>query len=61
MLENMEIQYYNFFRNYPMWFRRYGAQALIGMWVADSLGMMSNCNEAFNSLETMFPNFAESV
>lgn len=61
MLENMEIQYLNFFRNYHFWFRRYGAQALVGMWVADSLGMMSNCNESMHSLEVQFPNFSESV
>jgi hypothetical protein len=29
--------------------------------MADSLGMMSNCNEAFNSLETQFPIQSESV
>lgn len=61
MIENMEILYFNFFRNYPAWFRRYGAQAIVGMWIADNLGMMSNCNEAYNSLETVFPNFMESL
>jgi len=36
-------------------------QYFIGLWMADSLGMMSNCNEAYNSLETQFAVFSESV
>jgi len=48
------------FRNYPHYFRRYGIHALIGMWMADSLGMMTNCNESIQSIEAIFPNFAES-
>jgi len=61
MIENIELNYFNFLRNYSFWFRRYGIHALIGLWIADNIGMMSNCNEAYNSLETQFPNFSESL
>jgi len=40
---------------------RYGAQYYAALWVADNMGMMSNCNEQYNSLETQFPGFSESV
>lgn len=58
--ENMELQYFNMFRNYPHYFRRYGIHAIVGMWMADNLGMMSNCHEAYNSMDAIFPNFAEA-
>lgn len=61
MVENMELNMYNYMRGYTGWLRRYGFQYFIGLWVADSLGMMSNCNEAWNSLEVQFPLFSESV
>lgn len=61
MSENAELHYYNFFHGYTRWFKRYGAPYLIAIWMADSLGMMSNCNESYNSLESMFPFSAESV
>ena len=61
MVENMELQFYNCLRGYSGWFKRYGLNYYIALWVADSLGMMSNCNEAYNSLETQFPIFSESV
>ena len=43
-----------------MWVRRYGAIYFAALWMADSLGMMSNGNEAHQSLEVIYPNFAES-
>ena len=60
MVENYDMLGYNFLSGYWRWVRRYGAIYFIGLWVADSLGMMSNCNEGFNSLEVMYPHFAES-
>ena len=61
MVQNMELHTHNYMRGYTTWLRRYGVQYYIALWMADSLGMMSNCNEAYNSLETIFPIFAESV
>merc|ERR1712166_730878 len=46
---------------YTGWLKRYGFTYYIALWMADNLGMMSNCNEAYNSLETIFPIFAEST
>ena len=61
MVENMDTHYFNYLREYSLWFKRYGILYLIGFWISDSIGMHSNCNEAYNSLETQFPNFSESV
>ena len=61
MLENMDILYYNYLSGYWTWFRRYGAMYIIAAWVADNLGMFSNCNEAHNSLEAQFPISSEAV
>ena len=61
MVTNMDMQFYNFLRGYSSWFKRFGAQYYIALWVADSMGMMSNCNESYNSLETQFPMSSESV
>lgn len=61
MLENIDMLYYNFLSGYWGWFRRYGAAYFIGMWMADNYGMMSNCNEAHNSLEVQFPIASESI
>lgn len=52
MIEYMDMFYFNFLAGYWRWVRRYGAGYLIGAWVADNLGMFSNCNEAIGSLET---------
>lgn len=60
MLTNMDMQYYNWFRGHTQWQARYGIPYFIAIWMADSLGMMSNCNEAWASLETQFPIFSES-
>ena len=57
----MDMQFYNYFRGFTTWQRRYGAPYFCGLWMDDSLGMMSNCNEAYYSLETQFPGFSESV
>jgi len=51
---------YNYLSGYWAWVRRYGAVYFTALWMADTLGMMSNCNEPFNSLEVMYPHFAES-
>ena len=61
MVENMDTLYFNFLTNYTTWFRRQGIQYLITLWVADNLGMFSNCNEAWASLETQFPISSESI
>ena len=60
-LQNWELMYTNFFSGYWRWFSRYGAAYFIGIWVADNLGMFSNCNEGYGSLETQFPISSESV
>ena len=60
MLHNMETHGYNYMRGYTYWMKKYGITYYIALWLADSFGMMSNCNEAYNSLETIFPIFAES-
>ena len=61
MVNNMEWNYYNYFRGYVQWQKRYGVPYFIAIWMADSLGMYSNCNESYNSYETQFPIFSESV
>ena len=60
MVQNMDTHSYNYMRGYTGWLKRYGITYYIALWMADNLGMMSNCNEAYNSLETIFPIFAES-
>lgn len=61
MVTNMDMQFYNYFRGFAQWQRRYGIPYFVAIWMADNLGMMSNNNEAYNSLETQFPIFSESV
>jgi len=61
MVDNMDLIGINFMKNYWQWVRRYGAIYAIGLWSADNLGMMSNCNEGFNSLEVQFPIWMESA
>lgn len=61
MIENMDMMYYNFLTGYWRWVRRYGASYFIGLWMADNLGIFSNCNEAHNSLEAQFAISSESV
>ena len=56
----METHSYNFMRGYVAWMKRLGFTYYVALWMADSLGMMSNCNESYNSLETIFANYAES-
>ena len=60
MIENMDMHGYNYLQGYTGWIRRYGASYLIALWVADNLGMMSNCNEGYASLEVQNPIFTES-
>ena len=45
MVVNMDLQFYNYQRGLSRWMYRYGAQYFVGLWVADNMGMMSNCNE----------------
>jgi hypothetical protein len=61
MVENMDVLGYNYLRGYWGWVRRYGVFYIGGLWIADNLGMMSNSNEGFNSLEAQFPIFSEST
>lgn len=61
MVENMDVLGYNYLRGYTGWVKRYGVMYIGGLWIADNLGMMSNGNEAFNSLEAQFPIFSEST
>lgn len=60
MLLNVDEQFYNYLSGYWGWVRRYGAAYLIGLWFADNLGMFTNCNEAWGSLEVQFPIWSES-
>ena len=60
-IENMDVLFFNFQTNFMQWVRRYGLLYIGGLWVADSMGMMSNCNETFNGLEVQFPIFSEST
>lgn len=60
-LTNMDLQFFNLLRGWSMWQQRYGIPYFIAIWFADKFGMMSNCNEAYNSLETQFPIFSENV
>jgi len=60
MVTNMDMQFYNLLRGYMGWMKTYGITYYIALWMADSMGMMSNCNEAWNSLESQFPIFSES-
>lgn len=55
----MDTQFYNFLSGYWGWVRRYGATYFIALWVADNLGMFTNCNESWNGLEVQFPTSSE--
>ena len=61
MIEYMDQFYFNYLSGMWRWIGRYGAAYFIGLWMADNLGMFSNCNEAYGSLETQFPISSESV
>lgn len=61
MIEYMDQLYFNYLAGYTGWLKRYGLQYFIALWMADNLGMFSNCNEAFASLESQFPISSESV
>lgn len=61
MIEYMDQLYFNYMSGVWRWIGRYGAGYFIGLWVADNLGMFTNCNEAFGSLESQFPISSESV
>jgi hypothetical protein len=61
MIENMDTLYFNYMAGYTTWLRRFGISYFISCWVADNLGMFSNCSDAHASLEMQFPIAAESV
>lgn len=61
MIENVDQLYFNYLSGYTTWVRRYGLSYMIAFWVADNLGMFSNCNEPWSSLEQQFPISVESV
>jgi solute carrier family 25 oxoglutarate transporter 11 len=61
MIENMDQLYFNFMAGYTQWLRRYGISYFIALWMADNLGMFSNVNDSWNSLETNSPISSESV
>jgi hypothetical protein len=61
MLENVDVMYYNYLSGMTRWVSRYGIGYFISLWVADNLGMFSNCNENYNSLEQISPIAVESV
>lgn len=50
-IENMDVLYYNYMPGYWTWVKRHGILYIGALWLADNLGMMSNCNEARESLE----------
>ena len=51
MVENMDMHLGNYMTNYWRWVQRYGFVYFGALWMADSYGMMSNCNEGWNSIE----------
>lgn len=51
MVENMDILGINYLTNYMGWVKRYGPLYFGGLWMADTLGMMSNVTEVHNGLE----------
>jgi hypothetical protein len=59
-VENMDVHFYNYLPGYWSWVKRYGFLYLGALYCADSMGMMTNCNETFNGLESQFPIFSES-
>lgn len=61
MIENMDMLYFNYLTGYTRWLKRHGLTYLVALWMADSLGMFSNCNEAHASLEQQSPISSESV
>ena len=61
MITYMDQLYINYLAGMWRWIGRYGASYFIGLWVADNLGMFSNCNESHASLEVQFPISSESV
>jgi hypothetical protein len=61
MIEYMDQLYFNYLSGMWRWMGRYGFSYFIALWMADNLGMFSNCNESFGSLEVQFPISSESV
>lgn len=61
MIENMDQMYFNYLSGYTTWIRRYGLTYCIALWMADTLGMFSNCNEAWASIEQQSPISSESI
>mmetsp|Transcript_8811 Transcript_8811/g.14940 ORF Transcript_8811/g.14940 Transcript_8811/m.14940 type:complete len:349 (-) Transcript_8811:176-1222(-) len=61
MTVNWDMHYLNVMKGSSLWFQRYGLQYWFSIWIADSMGMFSNCNESYNSQEAIFPGSAESI
>lgn len=61
MIENMDMLYFNYLTGLGRWMRRYGLSYGIALWMADNLGMFSNNNEAWASLEYQSPIASESI
>ncbi len=61
MMEYIDQLFFNYQAGLTYWMRRVGLQYLIAFWVADNLGMFSNCNESHNSIEVQFPISSEFV
>jgi len=60
-IENMDHTGFNYYKNMMHWMRRYGFLYMGSLWMADSLGMFTNCFEGFNSIESQNPIFSEST
>lgn len=61
MIENMDMLYFNYLTGLGRWMRRYGLAYGIALWTADNLGMFSNNNEAWASVEYQSPIASESI
>jgi len=61
MIDNIEMLYVNYLPGFWTWFRRHGATYFVALWMADTVGMFSNCNEPMHGLETMFPISVEAI
>ncbi len=54
MIQNMDVHYYNYLRNMTQWHYKFGYKYLVALWMADNLGMISNGNESWTSMESQF-------
>lgn len=61
MLDSLEMLYFNFMPGFWMHFLRQGMPTLIALWIADNVGMFSNCLETYNGIEFLQPIQAEAI